>query len=445
LFDELSNRLEKVFKGLRSRGVIGEKHLRDGLREVRLALLEADGNYKVVKDFAKRVEEKTIGSERIKGISPGHHIIKIVHQELTEVLGESRSEIHYSPKPPTIILLVGLQGSGKTTTSAKLATYFARNGKRPYLIAADTYRPAAREQLTILAKAAGVPVYSGGADDVLEIVESGTSAAGSAGSDIVIIDSAGRLHCDRDMVMELRAVVDRYNPSETLLVIDGMTGQDAVNIADTFHKELGLTGVILTKMEGDARGGAALSIHGVTGCPIKFVGTGEGLDDLEVFYPERMASRILNMGDIVTLVEKAQRSVDSEELKRVEEKVSGKGEFDLSDYLTSLRQLQKMGPLNQLLDMVPGVRSAGMGNVAVDPGQISRVEAIILSMTLEERMRPELMNGSRRLRVARGSGTSVQEVNRLLNQFRSMKKLFRNSGNMMKKKIGRKEIKLWQQ
>ncbi len=258
------------------------------------------------------------------------------------------------------------------------------------------------------------------------------------------IDSAGRLHCDRDMVMELRAVVDRYSPSETLLVIDGMTGQDAVNIADTFHKELGLTGVILTKMEGDARGGAALSIHGVTGCPIKFVGIGEGLEDLEVFYPERMASRILNMGDIVTLVEKAQRSVDSEELKRVEEKVSGKGEFDLSDYLTSLRQLQKMGPLNQLLDMVPGVRSAGMGNVEVDPSQISRVEAVILSMTLEERMRPELMNGSRRLRVARGSGTSVQEVNRLLNQFKGMKKLFRDSGNMMKKKIGRKEIKLWQ-
>ncbi len=446
MFDELSNRLESVFKNLRSRGVIGEKHLKEGLREVKLALLEADVNYKVVKDFLARVESKAIGLDRIRGVSPGHHVVKIVHEELVEVLGRSHQEIQFPSSLPILILLVGLQGSGKTTTAAKLAKFFKGRGKSPYLVAADIYRPAAVEQLKILAESAGVPVHSGEKNEpVRDVVAAGLKKARAEHAEVVIVDSAGRLHCDEDMVSELKTLTKDFRPDETLLVIDGMTGQDAVTIAETFHRQVGLTGVILTKMEGDARGGAALSVYGVTGCPIKYIGIGEGLDDLEPFHPDRMASRILNKGDIVTLVEKAQRAVGEDDIRRVEEKIRGKGEFDLNDFLTSIRQIQGMGPMNQLLDLIPGLKSSRMSGIDMDPGQLARVEAIILSMTPEERKSPGIMDGSRRLRVARGSGTSIQEVNRLLNQFKSMKKLFKSGGKMMRGNIGKKEIRLWQQ
>jgi signal recognition particle subunit SRP54 len=446
LFDELSNRLERVFKNLRSKGVIGEKHLKEGLREVKLALLEADVNYKVVKDFLARIEKKAIGLDRIKGISPGHHVVKIVHEELIEVLGKSHQEIQFPSSLPIVILLVGLQGSGKTTTAAKLAKFFDGKEKKPYLIAADIYRPAAVEQLTILANSAGVSVHAGeNKEAVREVVASGIKKAVAESADVIIIDSAGRLHCDEEMVSELKILVKDFQPDETLLVIDGMTGQEAVKIAETFHHEVGLSGVILTKMEGDARGGAALSVYGVTGCPIKYIGMGEGLDDLEPFYPERMASRILNKGDIVTLVEKAQRAVGEEDIRRVEEKIRGKGEFDLNDFLTSIRQIQGMGPMSQILDMIPGFKSSQLSGMDMDPGQLTRVEAIILSMTPEERRTPGMMDGNRRMRVARGSGTTIQEVNRLLNQFKSMKKLFKDGGKLMKGNIGKKEINLWQQ
>jgi signal recognition particle subunit SRP54 len=443
VFDELSSRLEGVFQKLRSRGVLGEKQIREGLREVKLALLEADVNYKVVKDFLGRVEERSVGLDRVRGISPGHQVVKIVHEELVDILGKSHREIQFAKKAPTIVLLAGLQGSGKTTTAVKLARNFEKQSKAPYLIAADIYRPAAVEQLKILAGSAGFPVHSGrDGESVSAIVSTGVEKAKSNGADVVIIDSAGRLHCDEEMVSELRSLIDDFSPHETLLVIDGMTGQDAVNIAETFHREIRLSGIILTKMEGDARGGAALSIHGVTGCPIKFIGVGEGIDALEPFHPDRMASRILNKGDIVTLVEKAQQAVDEEELQRVEEKIRGKGEFDFDDFLASLHQLQKMGPMSQLVEMIPGFRSSQLSGVEMDPRQLARVEAIILSMTPEERSHPDILDGSRRLRVARGSGVSVQEVNRLLNQFKGMKKLFKQSGKMMAGKARKKEFKL---
>ena len=445
MFDDLSSRLENIFKNLGSRGVLGEKQIEEGLREVKLALLEADVNYKVVRNFLDRVEKKAVGLDRIRGISPGHHIVKIVHEELVEILGGSQQELRFSAEPPTVILLLGLQGSGKTTTAGKLARFIERKGKKACLIAADVYRPAAVEQLAILAESVGVPIYSGKAGDLVrEIVSSGMEAAISNGAEVIVIDSAGRLHCDREMVSEIKLLVEGFHPHEIILVIDGMTGQDAVNIADTFHREVGLTGVILTKMEGDTRGGAALSIYEVTSCPIKFIGTGEGLDDLEIFYPERMASRILNKGDVVTLVEKAQRAVDQEELEKVEEKVRTRGDFDLNDFLASIRQLRKMGPMNRLLDLIPGMKSYQPGGLDVDPVQLSRVEAIVLSMTSEERLNPEIMDGGRRLRVARGSGTTVQEVNRLLNQFKGMKKVFKNGGKSIRGKLGKKEIRLWQ-
>ena len=444
MFDLLSGRLESVFKRLRSKGVIGEKDLREGLREVKLALLEADVHYQVVKDLLGRLEEKVIGTERIKGVSPAHQVVKVVYEELVETLGKAHQGLKLDGAGPIVILLLGLQGSGKTTTAAKIARYCQRKEKRPFLIAADIYRPAAIEQLTILAGRAGVPIHPAGEGDrVFEAVSAGMEAARSANADVVIIDSAGRLHCDPEMIAELQDLVRRFRPQETLLVIDGMTGQDGVNIAGTFHREVGLTGVILTKMEGDARGGAALSIYGVTGSPIKFIGIGEGIDDLEAFYPERMASRILNQGDIVTLVEKAQRALGEEELGRIEKKVKGKGEFDLDDFLMSIRQLRKMGPVSQLLKMVPGLNASQLDGVEMDPGQLSRVEAIILSMTPEERRHPGILNGSRRQRVARGSGASVQEVNRLLNQYHGMVKMFKLGGKPMKGKKGKKEFRSW--
>ena len=444
VFDDLSNRLEGVFRKLRSRGVLGEKEIREGLREVKLALLEADVNYRVVKDFLGRIEDRAVGVARLKGISPGQQVVKIVHEELIGILGDSHREIRFSGEGPTIVLLVGLQGSGKTTTSVKLARYLQKRSKTPYLVAADTCRPAAVDQLKALAGSAGFPVYSGrDGEGVASIVSSGLETARSAGADVVIIDSAGRLHCDDEMISEIRTLVRDFGPHETLLVIDGMTGQDAVKIAETFHREIGLTGIILTKMEGDARGGAALSIHGVTGCPIKWIGVGEGIDDLEPFHPDRIAARILDKGDILTLVEKAQQAVDQDELRRVEEKLRGRGEFDFNDFLASLRQLRRMGSMGRLMELIPGFRSSPLSGAEMDPRRLARVEAVILSMTPAERANPEILDGGRRLRIARGSGVSVQEVNRLINQFKGMKKMFKRGGKMMKGNFGKKEIRLW--
>jgi signal recognition particle subunit SRP54 len=444
VFEILSERLDKICRSLRSRGVIREKDLEGAFREVKLALLEADVNYRVVKEFLDRVRTRAIGLEVVRGISPGQQVIKIVHGELACILGNSNQGLKFSSSSPTIILLVGLQGSGKTTTAAKLARILKKQGKRPCLIAADVYRPAAVEQLTVLSETAGVPMFSGdGEKQALNVVSLGMERAAAMGADVVIIDSAGRLHCDREMIGELREVVNAVRPEENLLVVDGMTGQEAVNIAQTFHREIGLTGIILTKMEGDARGGALLSIYSVTDCPIKFIGTGEGIDDLEIFHPERMASRILNMGDVLTLVEKARRSVEGDKVREMEEKLRGKGEFDLEDFMTSIHQLQRMGPLNQLLEMIPGLKPSSLAGLDMDSRRLSRVEAIILSMTPKERRNPEIMNGSRRLRVASGSGTTVREVNQLINQFRDMKRLFKARGRQVKRRLAKKEIGLW--
>ncbi len=433
MFEQLGDRLDDVFRRLKGRGVITPPMLREGLREVRRALLEADVNFHVARDFLKRVEERALGEKVLDSVRPADQVVKIVHDELIEVLGgaSAGSELAEAAVPPSVIMLVGLQGSGKTTTAGKLARRFDRLGRRPTLVACDPYRPAAGEQLVTLAESIDVPVvHEPGEMDVVALAARTVDAARRAGATHVIIDTAGRLQADAELMDELKRLKAEIAPQEILLVADGMTGQEAVRIAEGFHDTVGITGVILTKMDGDARGGAALSIHGVLGVPVKFVGVGEHLEDLTAFEPERMAGRILQMGDIVGLVEKAQQTLDMEVGKNLEQKVLGKGEFDLEDFLQAMKQIQKMGPLEGLLKMIPGVKPKMLEGVDVDPRRIRRVEAIILSMTLAERRRPEIMNGSRRARVARGSGRPVSEVNRLLKQFKEMRKMMKQMGKL---------------
>jgi signal recognition particle subunit SRP54 len=439
MFEQLGDRLDGVFRRLKGRGVITQPMLREGLREVRRALLEADVNFHVARDFLKRVEERALGEKVLESVRPADQIVKIVHDELIEVLGgaSAESELAEAAVPPSVIMLVGLQGSGKTTTAGKLARRFDRLGRRPTLVACDPYRPAAGEQLVTLAESIGVPVvHEPGQDDVVAIAADAVDAARRAGATHVIIDTAGRLQADAELMDELKRLKAEIVPQEVLLVADGMTGQEAVRIAEGFHETVVITGVILTKMDGDARGGAALSIHGVLGVPVKFVGVGEHLEDLTAFEPERMAGRILQMGDIVGLVEKAQQTFDMEAGKQLEEKVLGGGQFDLEDFLQATKQIQKMGPIEGLLKMIPGVKPKMLEGVDVDPRRIKHMEAIILSMTPAERRKPEIMNGSRRARVARGSGRPVHEVNRLLKQFKEMRKMMKQMGRLAPRLAG---------
>ncbi|MGH7540268.1 MAG: signal recognition particle protein, partial [Gemmatimonadota bacterium] len=404
----------------------------EGMREVRRALLEADVNYQVARDFLKRVEERALGEDVLKSVRPGDQVVKIVHDELVTLLGSEASGLAAAAVPPTVVMLVGLQGSGKTTTAAKLARRLKHEGGRPGLVACDPYRPAAAEQLATLAGSIDVPLVArpDGASTMPELATAAVDAGRRAGTTHLLLDMAGRLQVDEELMGELRDVRRRVSPHEVLLVADGMTGQEAVRIAEGFHERVGLTGVVLTKMDGDARGGAALSIYGVLGVPIKFVGTGERPEDLTAFDARRMAGRILQMGDIVGLVERAQQTMDVEETKRLEEKLLERGEFDLEDFLRSLQQIQKMGPLKGLLKMLPGVKTGMLDAVEIDPRRIEHIEAIIQSMTPGERKRPQILNGSRRARIARGSGRPVHEVNRLLKQFKEMRKMMKNMGKL---------------
>jgi signal recognition particle subunit SRP54 len=425
MFDELSAKLDGAFARFRSRGVLDDELIAEGMREVRRALLEADVNYRVAKEFCARVEVRARGRDVARSVSPAQQVVKIVHDELVELLGGAHAPLVLAKQPPTVIVMAGLQGSGKTTTAAKLAARLAREGRRPLLVAADLHRPAAIEQLETLGKRLDVPVVSDRDGRPPEaIVGDAIERARAERRNVVIVDTAGRLHVDDEMMRELERVVSAADPHELLLVADGMAGQDAVRSAEAFLARLPLTGVVLTKLDGDARGGAALSIHAVTGLPIKLVGVGEKSDGLETFHPERMAGRILDRGDVVTLVEKAQEAFDRDDAAGLEEKVGRSGKFDLEDFLVAMRQIRRMGPLEGLLGLLPGVGKQLRG-VEVDPDRLKRIEAIVLSMTPEERRHPKVLNGSRRKRIARGSGTTVQEVNRLLKQFTEMNRMMK--------------------
>ena len=428
MFDELSEKLEATFARLRGRGVLTEADIKEGLREVRRVLLEADVNFQLTREFLERVEKKAVGVTQLRTVSPGQQLVKIVYDELTAMLGEQREGLKLSSVPPTVVMMVGLQGSGKTTTAAKLARKLKGENRPTRLVAADVYRPAAIDQLETLGTQLDVPVYAErGTQDVVRIAKAGIEQAKRARDRVVIIDTAGRLQIDDEMMQELERLKAAIHPDEILLVADGMTGQDAVKIAQGFDQRLHVTGVILTKMDGDARGGAALSIYGVTKKPIKYIGVGEKVDALEEFYPERMAGRILQQGDIVTLVEKAQTAFDQDEAKRLEKKVRKEG-MDLSDFLAAMKQIERLGPLEGLLKMLPGVNTKMLKQVkAADPKRLRHLEAIVLSMTLEERKKPEIMNGSRRARVAKGAGRPISEVNRLLEQFREMQKMMKRA------------------
>lgn len=433
MFEDLTSKLEGIFKKIRGQGRLSESNIKDALKEVRRALLEADVNYKVVKDFITQVETKAVGQEVFRSITPGQQVIKIVNDELIGLLGRDKVDMKFSAQPPTIFMLVGLQGSGKTTACGKLARYYRKKGRFPLLVAADIYRPAAIDQLKILGKSLDIPVYTI-KDDPVKISESAVEHARKEGRDLVIIDTAGRLHIDEPLMEELRKIKKAVSPQEIILVADAMTGQDAVNIAKTFEEKIGLDGVFLTKMDGDARGGAALSIRAVTGKPIKFVGVGEKLDALEMFYPDRIASRILGMGDVISLVEKAQESMDIEEAEKLEKKLR-KEAFTLDDFYSQLQQLKKMGPLESVLEMIPGLGGASLKGLKIDDKAMSRVEAMINSMTKEERHKPHIIDGGRRRRIAGGSGTSVQDVNQLLKQFFMMQKMIKNVTKMDMRKF----------
>jgi signal recognition particle subunit SRP54 len=430
MFTEISEKLESALKRIKGHGKISEKNVTDALKDVRLALLEADVNYKVVKQFTDDVKTKALGKEVLTSITPGQLFVKIVYEELRDLMGEGAKEVALAPNPPTVIMVAGLQGSGKTTACAKLARRFSQKGKKGMLIAADIYRPAAVDQLETLGKAVPVEVYyERDEDDAVGIVERGLKAAKSKALDYVIADTAGRLHVDEKMMEELTDIRERVHPHETILVADGMTGQDAVTIAKEFSSTLGIDGVILTKMDGDERGGAALSIRAVSGAPIRYIGVGEKLDALEVFHPERMASRILGMGDVLTLVERAQETIDIKEAAKLEKKIL-KESFSLEDFLGQIKQIKKMGPLEDIMGMMPGFSK--LKGIDLDESAMIRVEAIIRSMTSDERLAPEIIDGSRRKRIAAGSGTRVQDVNRLIKDFQQVRKLFKHvkKGNL---------------
>ena len=433
-FEGLSSRLQEITRKLRGKTRVTEGDLKEVLREVKLALLEADVNYKIVKDFIKVIEEKAVGQDVLKSLTPGQQIVKIVKDELVDLLGGEDSKISFSSNPPTIIMLVGLQGSGKTTTAGKLANIIRKQGKKPLLVACDVYRPAAIKQLQVVGKQLNIPVYANeSTKDVSLIARQSISQAYSKMNDVIILDTAGRLHIDEELMQELKKVKADVKPHEILLVVDAMTGQDAVNVASSFNDELGIDGVILTKLDGDTRGGSALSVKKVTGKPIKYAATGEKLSDIEEFHPDRMASRILGMGDVLSIIEKAEETFDEEETLRLEKKLKKQG-FDLEDYLAQLKQVKKLGSFSSILKMLPGMDA--LKNVKVDDKEFDKIEAIISSMTKEERRDPKILNGSRRLRIAKGSGTTVQDINKFMNSYemtqKMMKKMTNNKGAMKK-------------
>lgn len=431
--DGLSERLQDAFAKLKGKGKISEQDIKDVLREVRVALLEADVNYKVVKSFVGNIKDRAMGADVMESLTPGQQVVKIVHDELTQLMGGEAKKIEISSKPPTIIMMVGLQGSGKTTSTGKLARYLKEKmHKRPLLAACDVYRPAAIQQLKVLGQQLDIPVFEQGSDrSPVDIATDAVAHAKAHGNDVVIIDTAGRLHIDEVLMQELVAIKEAVTPTEILLVVDAMTGQDAVNVAEHFNDNLDITGIVLTKLDGDTRGGAALSVKSVTGKPIKFTGQGEKLDALEPFHPDRMASRILGMGDVLTLIEKAQTAFDEKKALELEAKLR-KDEFTLEDYLDQFEQMKNMGSMQDILGMIPGMDASKLGNVEIDEKQMARTQAIIRAMTPQERRRPDILNASRRKRIARGSGTSIQEVNRLLNQYEASRKMMKQLTNMGK-------------
>ena len=432
-FENLSDKLTSAFKKLKSKGKLSESDVKEAMREVRLALLEADVNYKVAKDFTKKVSERAVGKEVMESLTPAQMVIKIVNEELTELMGGAYDKIAFSSKPPTVIMLCGLQGSGKTTHAGKLALMLKNKGHRPLLVACDIYRPAAIDQLKVVGSKAGVPVFEMGKTDPVKISKSAIAHAKDYGNDIVILDTAGRLHVDEDLMGELKNIKEKIEPHEIILVVDAMTGQDAVNVAKTFNDLLDITGVILTKLDGDTRGGAALSVRAVTGKSIKFVGTGEKLEDIEAFHPDRMSSRILGMGDMLSLIEDAQNRIDAKKAEKMAEKLT-KNKMDLNDLLDQINQVRKMGPLKSLLGKLPGVDKQ-IQNIDIDERQIDRMCAIILSMTKEEREKPSIISLSRKKRIANGSGMQVEDVNKLLKRFEQTQKMMKKMKGKGKKRV----------
>ena len=438
MFDSLSDKLANAFKKFKNKGKLSESDVKEGMREIKLALLEADVNFKVVREFVKTVSERAVGAEVLESLVPAQQIVKIVNDELVNLMGGSQSKLNISPKPPTVIMMVGLQGAGKTTHSAKLAGMYKKQGKRPLLVACDVYRPAAIKQLEVVGAQLDIPVFSMG-DSVspVDIAKAAVAHAIKHGNDMVFLDTAGRLHVDEELMAELSNIKEVASPTEILLVVDAMLGQDAVNVAESFNNLLDITGVVLTKMDGDTRGGAALSVRHVTGKPIKFVGTGEKLDAIEPFHPDRMASRILGMGDVLSLIEKAQEAFDEKKAEEMERKLR-ESTFDLNDFLEQFRQVKDMGSIEQLVGMIPGMKPGALKDAQIDEKALGRTEAIILAMTPKERQKPDIINASRKKRIAAGSGTSVVEVNKLLRQFEQMSKMFKQLGGMTGKGKRRK-------
>ena len=437
MFQSLTDKISDAFKKFRNKGKLTEADVKEGMREIKLALLEADVNFKVVKEFISKVSQRAVGSEVLESLMPAQHIVKIVNEELCAIMGEKHEKLTISPKPPTVVMMCGLQGAGKTTHSAKLALLMKKEGRTPLLVACDVYRPAAIKQLHVVGEQVGVKVYSEeGEKNPVKIAKNALKYAEREGCDLVFIDTAGRLHIDEVLMHELEEIKAAVNPTEILLTIDAMLGQDAVNVAEHFNSLLDITGVILTKLDGDTRGGAALSVRYVTGKPIKYVGTGEKLDNIEPFHPERMASRILGMGDVLSLIEKAEQAFDEKKAIELEKKIRSQT-FTLSDYLDQFAQIKNMGSLDQIVSMIPGMKPSMAKDVKVDEKQLARQEAIILSMTEEERVNPDILNSSRKKRIAKGSGTSVEEINRLLKQFDQIKQLMKQFTGKGKK-FGRK-------
>lgn len=427
-FDSLTEKLGEVFKKLRGKGKVSESDVKEAMRLVKLALLEADVNFKVVKDFIAKATEKAIGSEVLESLTPAQQVIKIVNEQLTELMGKDAYKPAISPKPPTVYMLMGLQGAGKTTTCAKIAKYFIKQGKKPLLVACDIYRPAAIKQLQVVGEQVGAGVFTLENEKPVDISKQALSYAIKSGYDMVIIDTAGRLHIDEELMQELMDIKSAVNPTQIFLTLDSMTGQDAVNVAKSFDEQIGIDGAILTKLDGDTRGGAALSIRAVVGKPIVFCGMGEKLDNIELFHPDRMASRILGMGDVLTLIDKAQEAFDEKKARELEQKIRQQT-FDLNDFLEQMQQMKNMGSMEQILSMMPGMNQKALKGVNVDEKQLARTEAIIKSMTMKERQRPDIINFSRRKRIAAGSGTSLTQVNALLKQFEQMQKMMKQFSN----------------
>lgn len=440
-FEGLAGKLQETLKKLRGAGKLNEKDVKDAMREVRMALLEADVSFKVAKDFVNKVTERAVGHEVLESLTPGQQVIKIVNDELTSLMGNTQSKISFASKPPTVLMMVGLQGAGKTTMCGKLSLYLKKQGKNPLLVACDIYRPAAIKQLQVVGEKVQVDVFSmGDKINPVDISKAAIEHANKNGNDLVIIDTAGRLHIDEELMGELVNIKQNIRPTEILLLVDSMTGQDAVNVAESFNEKLGLDGVILTKLDGDTRGGAALSVKAVTGKPIKFASVGEKMEDIEPFHPDRMASRILGMGDMLSLIEKAQSAFDEKKALELERKIHNQ-QFTFDDFLEQLQQMKKMGPMSQILEMIPGMNSNKLKGIEVDDRELVKVEAIINSMTKKERQEPSIINGSRRKRIAAGSGTSIQDVNKVIKNFEQTKKMMKQFAGMEKDiKKGKKKL-----